>query len=182
VGGEYYFPIRNASLAGFEIGYTMTGQLVTSSQVISIGNNLIDFSNTVKKTDLCTVLIPVGQNGLTIEDYHGSVYIIDDAAVAKYGKIWKKVTFDTDDDEELYNLAVDYLAEAVKPQVSITAKAIDLSILDSDVPRFKIGDIVRVYSPPHGIDTRLSIRSIRLDIANPGSSEFTIGQQETKLV
>ena len=154
-----------------------SGSEFENSQPISFGKNLINIDKTYKAGGVVTRLIPLGENGLTIEDVNSGKDFIDDIeAQGKYGIITQTHNFEgIDEDDALLTEARSYLEKVNKPLVTIEAKAIDLSIVDKDLETFKIGDQVKVISIPHSIDGYLQLNSIRLDMTNPDKSEFVFG-------
>lgn len=62
----------------------------TATQDIEFGKNLLDLTEEVSAEDVFTVLIPLGDENLTIESVNnGSDELVDVAAVARYGRIVK---------------------------------------------------------------------------------------------
>lgn len=153
-----------------------------SNQPINFGKNLIKLFRSAKGADIKTAIIPlgatVGGQPLTIESVNnGKDYIYDEDAVKKYGQIWATVSFgDIADEDELIAAAREWLANVVRPQVTIEATAVDLSIIDTDINGFSVGDQVPVISPPHNIDGYFQVNNIRLDMANPDKSEVVLGE------
>ena len=154
-----------------------SGSEFENSQPISFGKNLINIDKSYKAGGVVTRLIPLGENGLTIEDVNNGKDFIDDIeAQGKYGIVTQTHSFEgIDEDDKLLTEARAYLEKVNKPLVTIEAKAIDLSIVDKDLETFKIGDQAKVISIPHSIDGYLQLNSIRLDMTNPDKSEFVFG-------
>lgn len=152
-------------------------------QVIRFGENLLDLSKYVSASEVVTCLIPyAGQSGsqITIKSVNdGKDYIEDAAGIALYGRIWGVTEFDTKDASTLLEMAKENLHKRLKETITITISAVDLHLLDVNAESFRVGDKVRVVSPPHGIDAEYTCTAISLDLVNPDQSEYTFGTPET---
>lgn len=152
-------------------------------QVIRFGENLLDLSEYVSASEVVTCLIPcAGQSGsqITIASVNGGKDYIEDAAgIALYGRIWGVTEFDTKDAAKLLEMAKENLQKRLKETITITISAVDLHLLDVNAESFRVGDKVRVVSPPHGIDAEYTCTAILLDLVNPDQSEYTFGTPET---
>lgn len=150
-------------------------------QVIRFGENLLDLSEYVSASEVVTCLIPcAGQSGsqITISSVNGGKDYIEDAAgIALYGRIWGVTEFDAKDASTLLEMAKENLQKRLKE--TITISAVDLHLLDVNAESFRVGDKVRVVSPPHGIDAEYTCTAILLDLVNPDQSEYTFGTPET---
>lgn len=152
-------------------------------QVIRFGENLLDLSEYVSASEVVTCLIPyAGQSGsqITISSVNGGKDYIEDAAgIALYGRIWGVTEFDTKDASTLLEMAKENLQKRLKETITITISAVDLHLLDVNAESFRVGDKVRVVSPPHGIDAEYTCTAISLDLVIPDQSEYTFGTPET---
>jgi len=148
----------------------------TCSQEIKFGVNIVDIENTVKAQDVCSVLVPLGKNGVTIVEVNERKdYIEDPALIAKYGRIVKIHTWDdVSDPLILLKLAKQYMAD-MNIETTLTFRAVDLHACGADVDSIRIGDTVKLNSPPHGIDKEDICTEIELDIEKPERSEYTFG-------
>lgn len=152
-------------------------------QVIRFGENLLDLSEYVSASEVVTCLIPCagqGDSQITIASVNGGKDYIEDAAgIALYGRIWGVTEFDTKDASTLLEMAKENLQKRLKETITITISAVDLHLLDVNAESFRVGDKVRVVSPPHGIDAEYTCTAISLDLVNPDQSEYTFGTPET---
>lgn len=148
----------------------------TCSQEIKFGVNIVDIENTVKAQDVCSVLVPLGKDGVTIKEVNDRKdYIEDPELIAQYGRIVKIHTFDdVSDPLILMRLANAYMDE-MNAATTLTFKAVDLHECGVDVDSIRIGDTVKLNSPPHGIDKEDICTEIELDIEKPEKSEYTFG-------
>lgn len=152
-------------------------------QVIRFGENLLDLSEYVSASEVVTCLIPYagqGDSQITISSVNGGKDYIEDAAgIALYGRIWGVTEFDAKDASTLLKMAKENLQKRLKETITITISAVDLHLLDVNAESFRVGDKVRVVSPPHGIDAEYTCTAISLDLVNPDQSEYTFGTPET---
>lgn len=152
-------------------------------QVIRFGENLLDLSEYVSASEVVTCLIPYagqGDSQITIASVNGGKDYIEDAAgIALYGRIWGVTEFDAKDASTLLEMAKENLQKRLKETITITISAVDLHLLDVNAESFRVGDKVRVVSPPHGIDAEYTCTAISLDLVIPDQSEYTFGTPET---
>lgn len=165
-------------------------------QVISSGRNLLDFSENVDRSEKFTRIVPLGtidaeegttptKSHLTIEDAivdghrYGKIYIdADNNYINQYGIItlvrsWDDVTVANN----LYTKARQFLNKNVQLNpVSMTVKAADLSYLTENEKRFKIGQINRVVSVPHGIDEDFRCSALQIRFDNLQQNVYTFGE------
>ena len=146
-------------------------------QKIKYGENLLDINRVVKGEDIVTAIIPLGEKDqstgerLTIKAVNNDIdFIYDEAAVAKYGYIFKTVVWDNvTTASNLLTKAKVALADAINLTNSIEISAVD------KINTFRIGTYVKVESIPHDIDMSLLIQKMSLSILNPKSNKLTLG-------
>lgn len=154
-----------------------------SSQIIQLGENIIDLSKLIDAEDVFTVLIPLGakQEGsderLTIESVNdGKDYIESEVGISLFGRItktayWDDVTLP----QNLLTKGQEVLNEGIQPFTSLKLKAIDLHLAQVNVERIQVGHSVRVVSIPHGLDKLFQCTKITVDMMNPASSVYEFG-------
>ena len=164
-----------------------------SSQVIEFGVNMLDITEYITAEDVFTVLIPLGAEQkdaegntigrLTIESVNdGKDYIEDANAIALFGRIWKVQTWDdVTIASNLLTKGKEILKAGIEMAVSLTMKAVDMHLLDVDTERIRLGDYIRVVSPPHKLDQYFLCSKIVIDMVNPDKTEFTLGVSFTAL-
>lgn len=159
----------------------------TSSQVIRFGENILDLTEHISAADVITVLIPLGkaeeaENGekgkrITIESVNGGKdYLEDPEGIALYGRIvgtqvWDDVTVSA-------NLKVkgqEYLANARNLSATIELTAIDLHMVDVDIDRIRLGDRIRVVSPPHKLDRYMMVSKREYNLVDPSQDKIVLG-------
>lgn len=161
-----------------------------STQDIAFSVNLLDLNLENKANSLSTCIIPYGaKNSATgekidITSVNGGVdYIYDADAVAKYGRIFEVVTWeDVTLPSNLLSKARLYLADKTKLLSKLTVKAIDLHLTDETIEAFKLGDYVKVYSKPHGIDERVLLTAYSMDLTNPSGCTITLGLEKSGFI
>ena len=159
----------------------------TSGQVIRFGENILDLTEHISAENVITVLIPLGkaaegENGeggkrLTIESVNGGKdYLEDLEAVALYGRIvgtknWDDVTAPAN----LKTKGQEYLAGARNLTATIELTAIDLHLVDVDIDRIRLGDMIRVVSPPHKLDKYMMVSKREYNLVNPQEDKIVLG-------
>lgn len=151
----------------------------TAKQTIEFGVNLIDLSDNVSPEDIFTILIPVGDDDLTISSVNnGKDYLEVDGGISKWGKIYKIQSFSgISDANTLLKEAKLFIKNHYdgSPQ-SITLTAVDMKHLGVDLKSIHVGDKVRIISAPHGIDKDYTCVSISYNISVPGKTQYTFGR------
>ena len=156
-----------------------------SDQPIEFGENLLDFTKTNSASDIATGIIPLGakvgegdnETRLTIESVNDNKDYIEDAtAVAKYGKIYKVVTWDdVTVADNLLTKARAHLNELINLNITIELSAIDLSYLDRSIDDFRLGDYIDIVSEPHNLKDRLLLQKQTIDLLKPDNDKITLG-------
>lgn len=162
-----------------------------NSQEIRFGKNLLDYSKNMDASDLVTCVIPLGakleessieglEERLTIKEVNGGVdYVSDDSAVAAYGRIYKTVTWDdVKVGSNLMKKGREYLKSVQFENMVLELKAIDLNLTDDDIQEFEVGDLIRCVSPPHGLDSKLPLSSLKVYISNFAKNTITLGTEK----
>ena len=70
--------------------------------------------------------------------------------------------------------ALSYIADSVKIRNSITIKAIDLRLTDEQIGAFTMGQYVRCFSSPHGIDDLYLLQKLEIDMKNPQNTTIQL--------
>lgn len=148
-----------------------------ADQQIEFGVNMFDLTEETTAEELFTVLIPLGDDNLTIESVNnGSDELVDNDLEAVYGRIVKTHVFENvTNPSTLIENGQRFLANHANAPATITIRAIDMHLQDSEVPLIKIGDFVPVKSKPHNIVRNLSCTRIEYDFSNLQNTTFTFG-------
>lgn len=179
-----------------------TGEQI--SQQIRFGKNLLDLEDYITAENVCTRCIPLGATLREIEDfksYNDPKYVstLDDADANKrlditsittggvdyiehadgkslFGKITRCIVFENIvTAESLLETAKDWLDNNVSMNVSMEIKAIDLSLLISDIDAIDCGVSAEVVSEPHEIDTFMLCSAMKLNVLSPAETDYTFG-------
>ena len=166
---------------------------VNSKQSIEFGKNLLDFAKNMDASDLATCIIPLGakldqedqdesleaikEQRLTIADINGGVdYVTDDNAVDTYGKIYKTVTYDDiTTPENLKKKGEEYLKSVQYEKMVLECKAVDLSLIDSNIDEFRVGSRVRCTSKPNGLDSWFPVSKKTIYLTQFSKNTITLG-------
>lgn len=172
IGGQIYF---DSDAEGHRrINYRFTPLL--SEQLIMYGSNMIDLQNSVEQSDIFTVLVPIGNDGLTIKSINqGYDFVVNSEAVEEYGKIWKVERIDTDDVTELYNIGLAHVNSGASIIPSMSIKAFDLKNMGVGIEGFKVAQYVNIYSDVHDMNITMEVQKIKQNLLMPTQSEITIG-------
>lgn len=163
----------------------------TSTQVIRIGQNLMDLVQDTSTLDICTVLIPLGakldepvvdglEARLTVESVNDGNDFIIGTGIDYFGYVWRTAVWD--DVTVASNLLPKgqaYLSDAQWANLVITATAFDLGLAEEDVQKFRVLDTIRVVSEPHGLDRNFVLTALQLDLNHPGNTRVTLGSEQT---
>ncbi len=149
----------------------------TAVQEIEFGKNLLDLTQEVSAEDVFTVLIPLGDENLTVASVNnGSDELVDEAAVARYGRIVKTHVFDSvNQPQTLLENGKRYLANHSNVPITITVRAVDMRLIDPNASPIRVGDRVRVRSIPHDVIDYLVCTKIEYDLENPANNTYTFG-------
>lgn len=159
----------------------------TSSQTIEFGKNLLDLTEHISAEGIYTVLIPLGEEiknndgevtgRLTIAEVNNNKDYLEDAAgVNLFGRIeavsiWDEVS----NPSLLKTLGQNLLANGIESSVKLTIKAIDYRMISQTEASFELGEMVRVISEPHNINTEFQVTKITYDISNPDQTTYEFG-------
>lgn len=162
-----------------------------NEQPIMFAQNLLDMVRSQDATKIRTCLIPLGadveyedENGETqtkridIREVNGGKNYIEHAAgIAKYGRIWCTHRWeDVTLPENLLKKAQAYLEELVVMPETLEICAIDLSLVDADTEKMKMGYWITVESPPHGISKQFLLKRREMHLDDPGKDRIELGQ------
>lgn len=154
-----------------------------SEQDIVFAENLLDIKNFVDATDVYTVLIPLGKSDantgerLTIKAVNDNKdYIESDIGVALYGRITNVITWDdVTEAQNLLSKGQTQLAEGILSSITINIGAFDLHLLSIDTEAIKVGKYNRVISVPNKISAPFQCIKTKVNLKDPGRSEYTFG-------
>lgn len=160
---------------------------LTNVQEVEFGKNLLDLESEIEAADTYTAILPIGKDGLTIEDLEdgeispgiwkeGRVVYSADAENALGGRITRVVKWDdvTLPENLRRKAETELTTNGMKHVQSITVKAADLGGADG-TPHYRVGRYVRFKSPPHGFADAYPLMNLKPNILDPGDTEITLG-------
>ena len=155
----------------------------TATQEIVFGENLLDLTDESTAEDIFTVLIPLGDDNLTIKSVNqGSDEIVDQAKVNKYGRIVKTNVFsNVTSAQTLLENGRRYLANNGDVPTTLTLTAIDLHNVYPEVESIQLGDRVYIRSDPHELSQYLTCTKIEYDLEKPENTAYTFGRETQTL-
>ena len=124
------------------------------------------------------------ENYLTVDgalptDRHeeGSIYVMDQDLINKYGYVEKRLEFNgIEDSNILVKRAEAHLTDVQFGEKTVTLKGVDLHDLDMDKQAFDISTRVCVDSYVHGIKQYYDLLSITIDPDRPGSNQYSFSE------
>ena len=178
--GGYLMPRKAGSVTYLDWVEDYTN---TASQTIEFGSNMLDLTEETSVEDLFTVLIPLGDDNLTIASVNGgSDELVDSEAVSKYGRIVRTHVFsNVNQPSTLLEDGRRYLAENVNATNTLTIKAVDLHLIHPEINAVYLGDRVFIRSKMHNIGKYLTCTKIEYDLANPENTVYTFGREKQTL-
>lgn len=166
-----------------------------SDQIIEFGANLLDITEHISGEDIYTVLIMSYEYEVinqSVEERNGTykdsvVIQRDDDTIATYGLIYRhhdygsigKIRSTTPSgDAKIRATAVaeNLLKKDNGLKTTLNIKAIDLHLINVDIKRIHLADMVQVLSIPHDIYREIQCTKIVYDLVNPDQNEYTFGR------
>lgn len=155
----------------------------TAKQEIEFGVNMLDLTEEVSAEELFTVLVPLGDENLTIASVNGgSDELVDEEAVATYGRIVRTHVFDNvNKPETLLENGRRYMASNVHIPTTFTITAVDMHVINPNMPEIHIGDNVTTRSAPHSLNDAFMCTKIEYDLEDASQTEYTFGNPKQTL-
>ena len=149
----------------------------TTTQEIELGVNMLDLEEEISAEDLFTVLVPLGDDNLTISSVNnGSDEIVDTNAVSQYGRIVRTHVFsNVNEASTLLENGRRYLATNVNIPTTLTINALDMHIVNPTYDAIHLCDKVHIKSTVHNIVEYLTCTKIEYDLENPANDTYTFG-------
>lgn len=159
----------------------------TCEQPIEFGENLLDYACNESGVDIVTAIIPLGARldespieGLDaytdITSVNGGKdYVFLQEAVNRFG--WIKKVVHWDDVKEPANLkkkGENYLKENQYELLTLEVNAVDLSMLDSNIDSFELGDSVNALAAPYGMDAWFPVQKKTTYLQNPSKNYIVL--------
>lgn len=160
-----------------------------NGQVIQFGKNLLELEKFINAADVKTVIIPLGatiegtEERLTIKSVNdGKDYLESASGIALFGRIetcegWDDITVA----QNLKSAGLARLNDLISESVTLNLSAIDLSLLDVEVDKLRIGEYNRVLSVPHDLNGFFQCSRMVLNLGNPAQNQYTFGSPRRTL-
>lgn len=167
---------------------------LTNTQTIEFGENLLGLISDNTAKDTVSAVIPIGQDGLTIESITDGDLTSDlvkvgktiysRSAVTNYGYIVSVQKWDdVSDATNLKNKAMNWLSQqGVMLSNNIALNAVDLHFSDSAIQSFRINRKVLVRSIPHDYSASYDITKLSIDLLNPQNTKISLGKSFLSLI
>lgn len=155
-----------------------------SGQAIAFGSNMLDLDNLIDASEVFTRVYPIGNNGMDISSVNnGKCYVENTVLKEQLGNlcISKMVELDSEDPSELMAYAQECAAAAVVYNQSIQLSSLDLSRYDIWADVIEIGDLCRVFSRVHGLDTVMTVSKKHTGLADDSGDNVTLGEVSSTL-
>ena len=184
-----------------------SSQFGTTTQTIEFAKNILDLNEEFNPEEAFSVLIPIGEstsddnskydpltvknadsktvtaNGHTIVHTKGSLEIVDQTLVNRFGRIVKTNVFDgVTNKDTLLTDGIRYIQDNADFPITIEVRAIDMHIVDASVQTISLGNKVTILSQGHNINrSDLVCTKIEYDLANPANTVYTFGNPKQEL-
>jgi len=167
---------------------------LTNAQTIKFGENLLNLTSSNSAIETASAVIPIGNEGLTIEGLSdgdltedlvksGKV-IYSKSAVENYGYICSIQKWDdVAEPSNLQTKAMNWLSQkGIMLSNNITVNAVDLHFSDEDIQSFRINRKVNVISVPHNYSATYNLTKLSIDLLNPQNTKITLGKAFLSLI
>jgi len=157
----------------------LTSKGRTSGQPIAFGSNMIDLENLIDAAEAVTRIYPYGRNGLDISSVNNGLTYVENSALKEQlgGLVVSKIVeLDTESPAELLAYANECAAAAAVFKQTVQLSSIDLSRYDIYVDSIELGDLARVYSRVHGLDTVMMVSKMHIGLSDDSSDRVTLGE------
>lgn len=154
-----------------------------NGQVIQFGKNLLTMEEFIDAGEVKTVIIPLGgtvsgtDEKLTIKSVNdGLDYLVSSSGAALFGRIETCEAWDdVNDANVLKQKGLNRLGDLIAEATTLNLSAVDLSMLDVQEDKIRLGEYNRVLSLPHSVDDYFQCTRMVLNLSNPASNEYTFG-------
>lgn len=126
--------------------------------------------------------VPDGVSSFDADVFKSGDVLYSTSAVERYGykeEVFEDTTITNIND--LVQAGIKELNKSKDPQITLDIKAVDLALFIEGYTHLNVGDAVRVRSAIHDTDEFLMVNSIKLDLQDPGQSEYVIGKAHDSL-
>ena len=163
------------------------------AQAIEFGENLLDYAESTTTDEIATAVLPRGHQleespiegltaYLTIEAVNdGKDYIYNEDAVKRFGWIKRVVDFeDITLPENLIKKAREWLTDKQFAGLTLNLNAVDLSMMDSDIQSFEVGDYVHARAEPYGMNAWFPVREKTICLSDISRNTIVLSSTSRK--
>lgn len=145
----------------------------TDNAVLSIGQNILSITNRMNGEDFITAIRPIGKDGLVLSG-SGTINILSDSQMARYGKIVRSVQLGAAETESDLREEAEALIDAMNKSLPITSEIglVDLHFADSSQHGVNLGDVFTNIAGLNG--ERMTVAARNRDCENPQNDSCTL--------
>ena len=154
----------------------------TCNQEVEFAENLLNFTYSFDGKDFATCVIPLGavdeetRKPITIKSVNNNSDILVGNTASTYGNIVKVQNYsDLTDPNELVSEGKKYLTTLQYNAFLIECSAVDLHSKNAEKQLFRVGQMVKCVSNPHGINLELPISKMTLYL-DSAAKQITLGR------
>jgi hypothetical protein len=168
--------------------------MAKKEEISEIFSRIIPLSGEPESGTKRLTILPYTSKMSSSDENYNKDYLENKSLYEKYGPIYKIVTFDdikvSDDDPDpdhisesgqLYRAAVDWMDDYVYKTETFEVSALDLSFINKEFNRFKVGNTYTILNPFLSIQTTIRLIKIELDLSTPYAPTLTFGSRDIKL-
>ena len=173
--GGYIVPYLTTSETGIQ---WLSSYGATTSQIIRFGENLLSFEEYIDASEIFNAVRPFGKevDGTRVHLSENEGFVIDQNSINMFGRIERIAIFDEIDDVSvLRENAKKFLRTGLQTAMTMKLRAVDMHLLNVETERIRLGDSIRVVSPPHQLDAYFLCAKIEIDMGQPQNSAYTLG-------
>lgn len=165
------------------IDYTLNSGVEVPGTAVKFGQNLLDLQKFLNAANVYTVLVPYGEDGITISGVNnGNDYIESSQGINVFGRVCKAKKFDgITTPAELLTVATADLNSGIAQALTLELTAVEMHLLNIDISSLFVGNYYKVVSPPHGIDDYFLCSKKSIDLLNAQNSKVIFGYTRNTL-
>lgn len=168
---------------------------VESTQTISFGLNLLDYTENLSADDIATAVIPLGAE-IESEDSTNDVlkqyvditsvnddknYIVSEDAYKQFGWVcavehWNDVNVPSN----LIKKGAEWIKSNQFENITLKLKAVDLSLMNASYESISLGDKVRCIAKPYGMDRLFPVLKLSIPLSKSAETSFELGETKQK--
>ncbi len=168
---------------------------VTSTQTISFGMNLLDYTENLSADDIATAVIPLGAE-IESEDSATDAlkqyvdiksvnddknYLVSEEAYKQFGWVcavehWNDVNVPSN----LMRKGSEWLTSNQFENITLNLKALDLSLMNASYESIQLGDKIRCVATPYGMDRIFPVLKLQIPLSKPADMKIQLGETKAR--